>query len=124
MCTLPNIALNATSKDYRLFYGDWSDTDGVSKSSYDVILASETIYEPLYYSRMIDLVTFMAKEGGELWLAAKNYYFGLGGSVIGFESELLASKSDPDFRWIKVASRGTMGDGVPRQIIRYRKERK
>lgn len=94
----------STSKFYS---GDWKSFLNVTSSKYDYILTSETIYNPENYKKLIDVFTELLNDNGKMYplyliwihiifcciksltqsryLAAKTYYFGVGGGIRQFE---------------------------------------
>lgn len=105
-CTIPNVLLNLTDEESQslidspdnvrceFYSGDWSSfinklQDGRSEVlKFDYILTSETIYNPENYSKLIDIFKTCLKNSGTVYLAAKTYYFGVGGGVRQFENAL------------------------------------
>lgn len=84
--TIPNLAANGVSIDgtVKFIHGDWRGLGTVlgRGGKFDVILASETIYRPESYGLMADIIAGSLKgEGGRALIAAKDYYFGLEGTV-------------------------------------------
>ncbi|NXC48050.1 MET18 methyltransferase, partial [Penelope pileata] len=74
----------------RFFSGEWSQVSQLLLSSkpcskYDLILTSETIYNPDYYSSLHDTLSQLLDENGRVYLAAKVHYFGVGGGTYLFE---------------------------------------
>ncbi|NXX56090.1 MET18 methyltransferase, partial [Scopus umbretta] len=75
----------------RFFSGEWSEVSqlllGSSKpfAKYDVILTSETIYNPDYYSALHDTLAQLLDKNGRVYLAGKAHYFGVGGGIHLFE---------------------------------------
>ncbi|QDZ23388.1 methyltransferase [Chloropicon primus] len=67
--------------------GDWSGCrDLLGKQCYDLVLAAETIYEPKSIPSLLDLLSSCVKpKTGVVLVAAKVYYFGVGGGVAPFE---------------------------------------
>lgn len=51
---------------------------------YDIILTSDTLYNETYYHQLISLIQDHLSPQGTVFVAAKSYYFGLGGSVSKF----------------------------------------
>lgn len=101
-------------------YGDWgtlvqkmSQNGCQWKHGFDVILASETIYcRESYLSFLSALKYFLDPSGGVVYLAAKSYYFGVGGSVAEFQ-EFVSSD-----RYFDVQEVATFGqDTVHRTIL-------
>ncbi|KFO83132.1 Histidine protein methyltransferase 1, partial [Buceros rhinoceros silvestris] len=75
----------------RFFSGEWSEVSRLLLSSnkpfsrYDIILTSETIYNPDYYSALHDMLSQLLDKNGRVFLASKVYYFGVGGGTYLFE---------------------------------------
>lgn len=73
-------------------YGDWGklvqkmNQNGCQwKHGFDVILASETIYCRESYHNFLSALKYFLQPSGVVYLAAKSYYFGVGGSVAEFQ---------------------------------------
>ncbi|NWX99155.1 MET18 methyltransferase, partial [Nothoprocta ornata] len=75
----------------RFFSGEWSKVSELLLSSskpfskYDLILTSETIYNPDYYGALHDALSQLLAKNGRVYLASKAHYFGVGGGVPLFE---------------------------------------
>ncbi|NXD23177.1 MET18 methyltransferase, partial [Spelaeornis formosus] len=75
----------------RFFSGEWSQVSQLLLNSdkpclkYDVILTSETIYNPDYYSALHDTLVQLLDTNGRVYLASKVHYFGVGGGIYLFE---------------------------------------
>ncbi|NXO22263.1 MET18 methyltransferase, partial [Cisticola juncidis] len=75
----------------RFFSGEWSQVSQLLLNSnqpcskYDVILTSETIYNPDYYGALHDTLAQLLDRNGRVYLASKVHYFGVGGGVYLFE---------------------------------------
>ncbi|XP_005398239.1 PREDICTED: histidine protein methyltransferase 1 homolog [Chinchilla lanigera] len=71
----------------RFFSGEWSEFCKLMLNSenlfvkYDLILTSETIYNPDYYSTLHQTFLSLLSKGGRVLLASKAHYFGVGGGV-------------------------------------------
>eukprot|EP00048_Salpingoeca_helianthica_P003002 m.62864 g.62864 ORF g.62864 m.62864 type:complete len:268 (+) comp12436_c1_seq2:62-865(+) len=114
--TMPTVLANCTAEQVsraRFFSGDWAEmlkaADRLPK--YDVILTAETIYEPQHNATLLALLLALLAPQGAILLAAKTYYFGVGGSLRAFEARVAA---DP-----RVATRRVFqhAAGVNREII-------
>jgi predicted nicotinamide N-methyase len=108
--TLPNVVSNSTLEDEenegnepdikrcrkskpqelckcRFFSGEWAEFCKLVLSSeklfvkYDLILTSETIYNPDYYSTLHQTFLTLLGKNGRVLLASKAHYFGVGGGV-------------------------------------------
>nr|SVE77826.1 EOG090X0C09 [Daphnia lumholtzi]SVE78455.1 EOG090X0C09 [Daphnia lumholtzi]SVE79083.1 EOG090X0C09 [Daphnia lumholtzi] len=114
LCTIPNVILN-NSPDVRsktkFFAGDWGSLRHKLKS-YDIILTSETIYNPENYGKLIKIFEEMVKKNGVIYVAAKHFYFGVGGNVYEFENLLRQNE-----RWhTSICFCST--EGVKREILK------
>ncbi|KFW76303.1 Histidine protein methyltransferase 1, partial [Manacus vitellinus] len=75
----------------RFFSGEWSEVTQLLLSSnkpfskYDIILTSETIYNPDYYSALHDALAQLLDKNGHVYLASKVHYFGVGGGIYLFQ---------------------------------------
>lgn len=95
--------LNGNSTDQADFYcGDWAsflellnpekDNEGNPTKKlkvdpeikYDFILSSETIYNKNNYEKIYNILSRLLKHDGVAFIAAKTYYFGVGGSISDF----------------------------------------
>ncbi|CAH4027278.1 unnamed protein product [Pieris brassicae] len=93
--TIPNVLLNIEDENSReseiqkcnFFCGDWKAfNDFLSNDEkYDVILTSETIYNLNNYDKLINLFEQRLSNNGVIYVAAKTYYFGVGGGTRQFE---------------------------------------
>ncbi|XP_055694963.1 histidine protein methyltransferase 1 homolog [Lutzomyia longipalpis] len=114
--TIPNIHLNTEGEEKisidkcEFISGDWEAYTEATDDTFDVILTSETIYNPANNRKLINLFMKKLKKGGKILLAAKTYYFGVGGGLRQFE-ELLDGKLKSEVVWKNK-------DGVMREIIK------
>ncbi|NWR29436.1 MET18 methyltransferase, partial [Tachuris rubrigastra] len=71
----------------RFFSGGWSEVSQLLLSSnkpfskYDIILTSETIYNPDYYGALHNTLAQLLHKNGRVYLASKVHYFGVGGGI-------------------------------------------
>ncbi|KAL8177395.1 UNVERIFIED_CONTAM: hypothetical protein K2H54_002680 [Gekko kuhli] len=95
----------------KFFSGEWS---GFSKlllnsntrfAKYDLILTSETIYNPDYYEALHDTLSKLLKANGCVYLASKAHYFGCGGGVLLF-TEFIKKKNVFNSRSVKIIDKG------------------
>ena len=68
------------------FYsGDWQLVDSeLGDQKHDLILTSETIYSKDNYTKLLSLIKNHLKPNGQVFIAAKIYYFGCTGGVFEF----------------------------------------
>jgi hypothetical protein len=134
--TMPNVLLNIpmtamtngespSPPETRFFAGDWASLLatilGPENRKYDLILTSETIYNLDNQAKLIDIfkdcLTPPAdssedeKSGGEVLVAAKSFYFGVGGGLQEFRRRL-----ESDGFGVDVMAKSETG--VSRQILR------
>ncbi|NXS98638.1 MET18 methyltransferase, partial [Jacana jacana] len=75
----------------RFFSGEWSAVSQLLLScnkpfsKYDIILTSETIYNPDHYGALHDTLAQLLDPNGRVYLASKAHYFGVGGGIYLFE---------------------------------------
>jgi len=89
--TIPNVLLNTKSEKWdevtektKFFSGDWSTIPSVLEK-YDVILTSETIYSLESQPKLLFTLKKLCRPGtGLVYVAAKMFYFGVGGGVKNF----------------------------------------
>ncbi|CAN7015604.1 unnamed protein product [Brassica oleracea var. botrytis] len=104
--TIPNLNANLSEKppsvsvgdtEVRFFAGEWSEVhqllplvnDGETdkKGGYDIILMAETIYSISAQKSLCELIKrCLAYPDGAVYMAAKKYYFGVGGGTRQFLS--------------------------------------
>ena len=119
--TIPNTILNAPGagggemvRERCNFYsGDWGSVRIPNK--YDIILTTETIYSEESQPRLLAALKELSSAGGTggvVYVAAKIYYFGVGGSVNSFCSLL---EKDGTFC---VCECERIETGVPRVILK------
>lgn len=100
--TVPNVLLNIIGEEenirnsslakFLFCCGDWMTLPSLlgTQQKYDVILTSETIYSLDSQPRLLSALKQLSQEqSGVVYVAAKVYYFGVGGSVSAF-SDLVA----------------------------------
>lgn len=111
--TMNNVLLNCPDKLKlcRYYSGDWKSFTDFNKNTYDLILTSETIYNVKNYSKLIKLFEKKLKPSGCILLIAKNYYFGVGGSINEFFNFLDSSEMNIDTIW-------TSTDGVKKTLLK------
>ncbi|KAJ1095323.1 hypothetical protein NDU88_000488 [Pleurodeles waltl] len=100
----------------RFFSGEWSQFTQLLQSEnppikYDLILTSETIYNPDYYSALHNTLSKLLNENGLVFLASKVHYFGVGGGVALFE------KFVEERKMFKTRTLKVIEEGLQRFII-------
>lgn len=97
LVTIPNVCLNADEEDKdistekcRFYSGDWEKFSQLigEERKYDLILTSETIYNPSNYNKLAEFFLKHLSADGYVLLGAKGYYFGVGGSTVEFQRRL------------------------------------
>nr|XP_056700422.1 histidine protein methyltransferase 1 homolog [Euleptes europaea] len=95
----------------KFFSGEWS---GFSKlllnsvtpfAKYDLIITSETVYNPDYYEALHDTLSKLLKANGCVYVAGKAHYFGCGGGVLLFQ-EFVKKKNVFNSRSVKIIDKG------------------
>ncbi|XP_073989317.1 histidine protein methyltransferase 1 homolog [Rhodnius prolixus] len=80
--TIPNVMINGEKIEKSRFWsGDWKNFIEVNDLKYDVILTSETIYNPRNQKKLLEALKTLLKPDGTIILAGKSYYFGVGGGM-------------------------------------------
>ena len=119
--TLPNILLNSPNANLdhlKFVYGDWNGLiQKLPEKSFDLILTSETMYRAESYEILLKIFSHSLKTAQEarVLLAAKDYYFGLGGSVNQFINVAVAKG------W-NVQVLKHFSEGVPRSILQLKRQ--
>ncbi|XP_044729570.1 histidine protein methyltransferase 1 homolog [Chrysoperla carnea] len=96
--TIINVFLNDFNDPekfaYKFFSGDWESFTTLRENfkKFDMILTSETIYNVDNYEKLHSVFEKTLSENGIIFLAAKSYYFGVGGGTRQFE-EFLKKKN-------------------------------
>uniref|UniRef100_A0A8D9EQH8 protein-histidine N-methyltransferase n=1 Tax=Cacopsylla melanoneura TaxID=428564 RepID=A0A8D9EQH8_9HEMI len=110
--TLPNILLNTQDlSKCKLYHGDWSSLTEVIDTKFDIILTSETIYSVTNHNKLISVFKNLLNSTGCVYLAAKIYYFGVGGCIYDFEKLLVEHDFETTTVW-------EQNEGVKRKIIK------
>ncbi|XP_020830342.1 histidine protein methyltransferase 1 homolog [Phascolarctos cinereus] len=95
----------------RFFSGEWYEFSKLVLSSkktfakYDIILTSETIYNPSYYSAFHQTLASLLDENGQVFLASKAHYFGVGGGVHLFQ-KFIEERNVFETRILKIIDEG------------------
>ncbi|XP_015605073.1 histidine protein methyltransferase 1 homolog isoform X2 [Cephus cinctus] len=122
--TIPNVILNLTDRNSirnrcEFYCGDWKSFAELSSNKYDsedkkydFIFTSETIYNPDNQKKLYEVFKKQLKKDGVGYVAAKMYYFGVGGSIGQFENIV---KNDGIFNSIIVWK---SKEGVQRAILK------
>eukprot|EP00658_Telonema_sp_P-2_P015572 TRINITY_DN16006_c0_g1_i5.p1 TRINITY_DN16006_c0_g1~~TRINITY_DN16006_c0_g1_i5.p1 ORF type:complete len:195 (-),score=31.85 TRINITY_DN16006_c0_g1_i5:270-854(-) len=82
--TIPNVLENskAVAISARFFSGDWGSLPEVlGGCKYDLILTSDTLYSPESLKSLGAVLGQLLAPGGVALVAAKSYYFGVGGGT-------------------------------------------
>lgn len=94
----------------RLFSGEWAEFCKLVLREklfvkYDLILTSETIYNPDYYSTLHETFLRLLSRSGRVLLASKAHYFGVGGGVHLFQ-KFVEEKGVFETRTLEVIDEG------------------
>ncbi|XP_071519193.1 histidine protein methyltransferase 1 homolog isoform X2 [Panulirus ornatus] len=87
-------------------------------AKFDIILTSETIYNPECYQKLLTVMTNCLKQDGVILLAAKSHYFGVGGGTLQFIN-LVKQEGLLSVRTIT-----TNNEGVKREILEMKFKKK
>lgn len=79
---------------------------------FDYILTAETIYSSENYPKLHSLLETLLKVDGQIFLAAKSNYYGVGGGTRLFE-DFITKEENFTYESVKV-----MEANVPREIIK------
>ncbi|XP_050310575.1 histidine protein methyltransferase 1 homolog isoform X2 [Anthonomus grandis grandis] len=111
--TVPNLKLNGEELlDRSEFYsGDWESFFNQLTQKFDLILTSETIYNIDCYEKLHSTFEKLLKPDGAIYLAAKSYYFGVGGGIALFE-DFLSRKNT-----FKAQRSWSCSEGLKREIL-------
>lgn len=105
---------------HHTFYsGDWDEfTDTIlhTNCKFDVILTSETIYNEKYYDKLIRCFDTLLTADGTVYLAAKSYYFGVGGGLQSFISALNKSEK------FSCQSIWKLDTGLSREVLKIKRK--
>lgn len=98
----------------RFYSGDWNNYVEKTKNDekFDYILTSETIYNVQSYEKIINVLKTKLKLNGICYLAAKQNYFGVGGSLAQFSSVL------SNHKMLKSESVYTCHENVSKEILK------
>ncbi|XP_053373992.1 histidine protein methyltransferase 1 homolog [Mercenaria mercenaria] len=116
--TIPNVMLNLTDEctcTCRYFSGDWDRfREHMSNQNiqYNTILSAETIYKPENYKKLTAIFENFLSPDGEIYIAAKSNYFGVGGGTRDFESFV------HELGGFTIETCCTIEAGVPREIMK------
>lgn len=118
--TVPNVVLYCEENEKPEYFsrcsfysGDWDSFRDLTTNDekYDIILTSETIYNPDYYTKLLNFFKSRLTDTGEIYLAAKSHYFGVHGNVFDF-CKLI--KEDGTF---KAETVWKSSEGLQREIL-------
>ena len=123
--TAPTVARNlgpgagpAAGGRARYFAGDWAAlTALLPAKAYDVVLTAETIYDVQASGALVDLVAHCLKPSGVALVAAKVFYFGVGGGVPEFTRRVAR---DPRFLAPETVAEFDDGASNMRKILALR----
>lgn len=121
--TIPNVLLNIDEEDNieeeinrcKFYSGDWESFDKLLKETekFDIILTAETIYNEKNYDKLLSLLKNRISEGGTIFVAAKTYYFGVGGGTRQFETSLKKFDLTSEVVW-------KTNIGIQREILKIK----
>ncbi len=113
--TIPSVLCNKHSciSHCNFYSGSWDTLRNTipSSTSYDIILTSETIYSEISQRVLLSAMKTLLKPNGKVFVAAKSYYFGVGGSIAEFQRLV---REDGYFSCATVR---TIASNVPRVVL-------
>ena len=119
--TIPNIWLNgpALADRSEFLYGPWSGSQELLKSNgrYNLISTADTLYDPQALHELHDLLCDLLELDGVAIVAAKRFYFGVGGGV----SSFMAIANRLGKARVRVASSVEDGSSNIRDILEFRR---
>ena len=128
--TIDYTKLSQMSKVGQLWVGDWETLPLAmvehKSEKFDLMLASEVLYFPSSYHKLISLLKHCLAVDGSVLVASKSYYFGCGGGIKSFLSSLEADEGSLCGNYKLSAEQVVsldhmMGNSaVPREIIELR----
>lgn len=118
--TIPNVVLSVEERELpedfskcAFFSGDWDSFRDLTagEEKYDIILTSETIYNPQNYEKLLNFFKSRLKSEGKVYLSAKSFYFGCDGNILDFCKALKNEGSfESETAW-------KSEDGLKREIL-------
>ncbi|CAH2015771.1 unnamed protein product [Acanthoscelides obtectus] len=117
--TIPNVLVNNKGllERSKFYSGDWESFANLIGDSltedekFDYIFTSETLYNVQSYPKIHKVFKLLLKKSGKIYLAAKSFYFGVGGGIPYFKEYLDKNKV---FKYLTVSEHSS---GVKRAIL-------
>jgi SAM-dependent methyltransferase len=122
--TIGNIVLNKyTVEDSEkvgnvqgFYEGDWGSLNSLlaeelGMHSFDIILTSDTLYNSSSYPKLYSVIRDHLHPNGTAYIAAKSYYFGVGGSVSAFIKYVQEQEEETGIA-VEIARTKLIDDGV------------
>lgn len=132
LLTIPNVLLNTscgescpsiTRTHYKFLSGDWKSIQMLCElewqqesNKFDVVLTSETIYNPANHNHLYQLIKASLKHTGTAYVAAKSYYFGIGGGIEEFKNLVKADQE------MEIQTCWCHSEGIKREILRLQRK--
>eukprot|EP00178_Gracilaria_changii_P023339 TRINITY_DN70702_c0_g1_i1.p2 TRINITY_DN70702_c0_g1~~TRINITY_DN70702_c0_g1_i1.p2 ORF type:complete len:294 (+),score=69.64 TRINITY_DN70702_c0_g1_i1:52-882(+) len=91
--TIPNVRANVSRADVRYFCGGWRTLPPLLPCRFDVILSADTVYARAQCDALADCICRCLHPRGVALVAAKTYYFGVGGGTAAFRQALQCAMS-------------------------------
>ncbi|CAH0715676.1 unnamed protein product, partial [Brenthis ino] len=120
--TIPNVLLNIDEENIeeeikrcKFYSGDWESFDKLlmETEKFDIIMTAETIYNQKNYAKLLSLLKNRISESGTIFVAAKTYYFGVGGGTREFETSLKKNDLTSEVVW-------KTNIGIQREILKIK----
>ena len=122
--TAPTVACNLARADsplsprLRFVSGDWgalADSDILPAAAFDLVLTADSIYSERSQPHLLRLILRSLAPGGIALVAAKSFYFGVGGCTAGFRAAAEAAGAQ-----VSCALRVTDGASNVREVLLLR----
>jgi SAM-dependent methyltransferase len=86
--TIPNVIRNSPSFLARssFYFGPWEMPDNLPAKMFDLVSTSDTLYDPESHHYLHNLLIRVLRPQGKAIIAAKRFYFGVGGGVSSFRA--------------------------------------
>lgn len=120
--TIPNLLANVPHAEAKYFAGSWRSLPSLLDDSYHVILSADTVYAPAQADALAVCILSVLPVDGVAFIAAKTYYFGVGGGMSFFKDCVMRRAKDAHVD-IDIRQERELRDGTSnvREIIRIRR---
>ncbi|PXF49343.1 Histidine protein methyltransferase 1-like [Gracilariopsis chorda] len=121
--TIPNLTTNTSNVPVRYFAGGWKTLPYNLRRRFDIILSADTIYANQQCDSLADCICRTLEVGGLALIAAKKYYFGVGGGTAAFQEALRLHAKNQNIS-LRIRTVLEIRDGLSniREIIEVQRE--